>query len=213
MKILIADDHPIFRAGLVKIIEEAPSFQIVAQTGDGAEALRLIKYLAPQSAVLDIYMHYLDGLEVVRQARQTDLAVKFIILTMYKEQEYFDRALELGIKGYILKENAPTDLVNCLIAVSEGRHYVSPIISDYLINRNDRKQALLAQHPVLNDLTEMERRILKLIAENKTSKEIAEELFISYRTVQNHRTNICNKLGFKGYNKLLQFALEYKSLL
>jgi DNA-binding NarL/FixJ family response regulator len=210
MKILIADDHPIFRKGLLKVIEADASFEVVAETGDGAEALQLIEKLGPEVAVIDISMPGMSGLEIVKAAREKNLPAEFIVLTMYKEEEYFNEAMDLGVKGYILKECAVTDLLEGLKRVASGKHFVSPIISEYLIDRNARLEALIQQKPALRDLTAMERRILKLIAENNTSREIAAQLYISYRTVQNHRANICAKLGLKGHNKLLQFALEHK---
>jgi DNA-binding NarL/FixJ family response regulator len=210
LKILIADDHPIFRQGLSKIVEPDVSFEIVAEAGDGAEALALIQKFQPRIAVLDISMPSMSGLEIVRTLRQKNPPTDFIVLTMFKEEEYFNEAMDLGVMGYILKESAVSDLLGCLHAVAAGKHYVSPLISDYLINRNMRLQKLAKEKPGLSDLTAMERRVLQLIAENKTSREIATQLHISFRTVQNHRTNICAKLGLKGYNKLLQFALEHK---
>jgi len=211
MKILIADDHPIFRQGLLKIIEADPAFEIIAETGDGAEALALIKKLRPDIAVLDISMPQLSGLEIARQVQQENLPVRLVILTMYKEEEYFDEAMDLGVKGYILKENAVSDLSSCVQAVAAGKYYVSPVISGYLINRGARQKALAKKNPALSLLTDTERRILKLLVQNKTSREIAAQLHVSHRTVQNHRMNICAKLDLKGHNKLLQFALEHKS--
>jgi len=211
MKILIADDHPIFRKGLLKVLEGDPSFELVAEAGDGLEALQLIEKQKPEIAVIDISMPSMSGLEIVKAARKKNLPVEFIILTMYSEEEYFNEAMDLGVRGYILKESAVTDLLGSLKSVASGKHYVSPLISEYLIHRNARRQALMQEKPALGGLTAMERRILKLIAENKTSRQIATELHISFRTVQNHRANVCAKLGFKGYNRLLQFALEHKS--
>jgi len=211
MKILIADDHPIFRQGLLKIIEADPAFEIIAEAGDGAEALALIKKLRPDIAVLDISMPQLSGLEIARQVQQENLPVRLVILTMYKEEEYFDEAMDLGVKGYLLKENAVSDLRSCVQAVAAGKYYVSPVISGYLINRDARQKALAKEKPALGLLTDTERRILKLLVQNKTSREIAAQLHVSYRTVQNHRMNICAKLDLKGHNKLLQFALEHKS--
>ena len=213
LKVIIADDHPIFRQGLVQIIAAEPLFEIVGESGNGAEALELIKLLKPDLAVLDISMPGMNGLDVVKEAEKESLPVHFIILTMFTEEEYFNEAMDCGVKGYLLKENATSDLLQCLKAVAQGEYYISPSLSGYLINRNRHKNALHEKVPTLADLTEMEKRILKLIAENKTSKEIASELFISYRTVQNHRNNICQKLGLKGHHKLLQFALENKGLI
>jgi len=211
MNVLIADDHTILRQGISKIIEGEPSIDVVGETGDGDEALELIRSLKPDVAVLDINMPGRSGLEIVKACRDTDLPTEFIILTMYKEEEYFDEALDAGVKGYILKENASSDLLDCISSVAEGKYYVSPILSEYLINRDARRKKLQKEIPALEQLTEMERKVLKLIAQNKTSKEIAAELFVSHRTVQNHRTNICNKLNLRGHNKLLQFAIENKS--
>jgi DNA-binding NarL/FixJ family response regulator len=213
MKVLIADDHPIFRQGLLKIIGADPAFEIVAEIGDGFEALAAIKKMRPDVAVLDISMPQMNGLEIARRVQQENLPVHLVILTMYKEEEYFDEAMEAGVKGYLLKENAVADLRNCLQAVAAGKYYVSPVISGYLINRNARQKALAGEKPSLRLLTDTERRILKLLVQNKTSREIAAQLHVSYRTVQNHRANICQKLGLKGYNKLLGFALQNKSSL
>jgi len=212
-KVFIADDHPIFRQGLVKILETDSYFDIIGESGDGMEAYQMIKNLLPDVAILDISMPNMNGLEIVRSVRQDNLLIEIIILTMYKDDEYFNEALRLGVKGYLLKENTTKELLNCVRAVLNGKHYVCPDLTDYLIHRNEVISTLEKENPLLKELTDMERRILRLIAENKTSKEIAAELFISHRTVQNHRAHICEKLGFIGYNKLLQFALENKSYL
>ncbi len=213
MNLIIADDHTILRQGLLKIIAGEPSIDIIGDTGDGNEALAMILSQEPDVAVLDISMPGKSGLEIVKACRDADLTTEFIILTMYKEEEYFNEALDCGVKGYILKENASSDLLNCIASVAAGRYYVSPILSEYLINRDLGRKKLKEDVPALERLTEMERKVLKLIAQNKTSKEIAAELFVSHRTIQNHRTNICNKLELRGHNKLLQFALENKSQL
>ena len=149
------------------------------------------------------------GLEIVQESLAQNQETAFIILTMYREEEYFNHALDSGVKGYLLKENASDELLNCIKSVVEGHHYVSPVLSEYLIKRTTQTQ-LSPTNSLLSKLTQMEVRILRLIAENKTSREIADELFISHRTVQNHRTNICCKLDLKGHNRLLQFALENK---
>ncbi|NOZ63178.1 MAG: response regulator transcription factor [Calditrichaeota bacterium] len=212
-KILIADDHTIFRQGLVKILEAEKFIKIVGECGDGLEAFQKIKELLPDIAILDISMPQLSGLEIVQKIRSENLWIEFIILTMYDDEEYFNEAMDYGVKGYLLKDNAASDLIGCIKSVASDKYYVSPLISEYLINRNSKIQEMKKKNPGLINLTVTEKRILKLIAENKTSREIAELMFISVRTVQNHRTNICNKLGFKGYNKLLQFSLENKSYL
>ncbi len=209
LEVVIADDHPIFLAGLVRILEDEPAIEIIGETGNGEEALNLIQTLKPVLAILDISMPGKSGLEIVQESLAQSQDTAFIILTMYREEEYFNHALDCGVKGYLLKENASGELLNCIKSVVGGHHYVSPVLSEYLIKRTTQTQ-LSPSDSLLSKLTQMEERVLQLIAENKTSKEIADELFISHRTVQNHRTNICNKLDLKGHNRLLQFALENK---
>lgn len=212
-RVLIADDHPIFREGLVRIIERDKSFTIVGQCGDGGEALVLARKLQPEIAILDISMPTMSGLDIARCAQEEGLSVEILILTMYNDEKYFDAAMDIGVKGYVLKDSIATELLESLRAISSGKYYISPAISELLIDRKTRLQSLAKGMPSLNQLTTSERHILKLLAENKTSKEIANDLFISVRTVENHRTHICNKLGIKGHNKLLQFALEHRSVL
>jgi two-component system, NarL family, response regulator DegU len=208
-RVIIADDHPIFRQGLVNVIQGTTQFELAGQAQDGKEALELIERTKPDIAVLDIAMPSMDGLEVIRTASQRALECEFVVLTMYREEEYFKAAMDLGVKGYLLKDGAAGDLLQCLRAVTAGKHYVSPAMSDHLILSSKRADG----GPSLGGLSPTERHVLRLIAENKTSKEIADELHISFRTVQNHRAHICEKLKLEGYNRLLQFALEHKSLL
>jgi two-component system, NarL family, response regulator DegU len=209
IKVLIVDDHPLFRHGLRQVIEADPRFELIAETGDGTIALQQ----KPDVAVLDVNLPGLSGLEIARKLHGKRLPTRLIILTMHKEEETFNRAVELGAKGFVLKENAVGDILDGLAAVAKGEHYLSPSISGYLVRRRGRAETLAAKKPGLEDLTKAERRILKLIAEKRTSKEIAAELFISPRTVEAHRANICEKLELRGSHSLLQFALENRAAL
>jgi len=211
--ILVADDHQIFRQGLVSQIKAHDMFEVVAEAGDGHETLELIRTLKPEITIVDINMPGMSGLEVIAQANADNLNTDFIVLTMYKEEEYFNKAMDLGVKGYILKASSFENLLDCLKTVSTGEHYVSPQLSEHIVSRHSKLASLKKKTPSLETLTHSEKRVLKLIAEAKTSKVIAKELFISHRTEEKHRENICNKLGIKGANKLIQFAFEYKSLL
>jgi len=213
IRVLIADDHPIFREGLARIIEQDDSFTLIARCGSGIEALDSIRHLHPDVAVLDISMPAMNGLDVARTAQSEGLTVRFIILTMYKDETYFNAAMDIGVTGYVLKDSIATELLQSLRAVASGDYYISPAVSALLIDRKTRMVSLRSSMPSLDGLTPAERRILKLIADNKTSREIADTLFISVRTVENHRTNICTKLDLKGHHKLLQFALEHRSAL
>ncbi len=211
--VLIVDDHPLFRQGLRQVVEADPRFELVAEAGDGNTALQMIGEKKPNVAVLDINLPGLSGLEVARLLQERRTSTGLIILTMYKEEETFNRALDVGVKGFVLKENAAQDILNGLAAVAAGDHYLSPSISGYLVRRRTKAEALAAKKPGLDDLTKAERRILKLIAEKKTSREIGAELFVSPRTVEAHRANMCAKLELRGSHSLLQFALENRSLL
>lgn len=210
-RILIADDHPIFRQGLRQLFESRDGFQVVGEAGDGRTALREIEAQRPEVAILDLDMPEMDGFAVARSLKEKQIAVELVFLTMYKDQEMFNEALDLGVKAYVLKDSAVTDLIGAVRAVLAGTNFISPSLSSYLINRHNRANALERSKPGLKDLTPTERRILLLIADNKTSREIAEALFISVRTVENHRSNMCQKLDLHGAHALLKFALEHKS--
>jgi DNA-binding NarL/FixJ family response regulator len=212
IKVLIVDDHPLFRSGLRQAVESDPRFKLVGETGDGESALRLIQEKKPDVTVLDVNLPGLSGLEILRLL-QSRSPTRIVMLTMHKEEEIFNRALDFGAQGFVLKENAAEEILKAITAVAAGEHYLSPVISGFLVRRHSRAEQLAAKTPGLDDLTKAERRILKGIAAKKTSREIAAELFISPRTVEAHRANICTKLGLTGSHSLLQFALENRSAL
>ncbi|MEW6210685.1 MAG: response regulator transcription factor [Acidobacteriota bacterium] len=211
IRIVIADDHPIFRQGLRQAIERESDLKVLDEAADGLSALRLVESLRPDVAVLDISMPGMDGFVLAESMREKKLEVGIIFLTMYKEEAAFNRAMDMGVKGYILKDSAVSDIISCIRAVAGGQLYVSPTIASYVLSRSARSAALLDERPGLKDLTPTERRILKMIADNKTSREIARELFVSPRTIDNHRTNISQKLGLRGSHALLKFAYDHKS--
>ena len=210
-KIVIVDDHPLFRSGLRQVVENDPTLMLVGEASDGESALKLILEKQPDVAVLDVNLPDVNGFEIARRLQGKRLPTRIIILTMHKDEETCNRALDIGAKGFVLKENAVEEILKAIAAVAAGEHYLSSSISGYLIRRRSRAEALANQKPGLDDLTKAERRILKLIAEKKTSREIAAELFISPRTVEAHRANICTKLALSGSHSLLQFALENRS--
>ncbi len=211
IKIVMADDHPIVRQGLRQMIEADKLLTIVAEAGDGRSALELIERHKPDVAVLDIDMPQMDGFAIARNLQQKKFAIEIVFLTMHSEAEIFQAAMDLGIKGYVLKDSAITDIVVSIKSVAAGRTYLSPSLSAHLLHHRRRVEELDKEQPGLHALSPMERRILKAIAEDKTSKEIASELFISYRTVETHRTNICRKLDLHGSLALVKFAVTHKS--
>ena len=211
--ILVADDHPVFRKGLVQIIEEQfPGCKIV-EAGNGSEALVMIHDYKPTIAILDVDMPKRNGLDVATEIRRRGLPIKVVILTMHDNEEFFNRAMDLGVMGYVLKDGVVAEISACLEAVIQGRHYYSPLLADYWVRRDQNKRQETTVQTGLAGLTPTERHILKLIAENKTTREIASELFISPKTVENHRSNISGKMGLKGNNAVLRFALDNKSRL
>lgn len=193
------------------MIEAETNFEVIGEAADGQQALGLILQHQPQIAILDVTMPQVGGFEVVSEMRQRKLPVAVIFLTMHKDKTLFNKALDLGAKGYVLKDSALDEIVDALNAVANGQPFVSAALSGYLVQRMDRIGLLAQQVPGLNDLTPTEKRVLKLIAQYKTSKEIAEELHIHYRTVDNHRTNISTKLGLQGSHALLKFAVEHQA--
>ena len=207
--IIIADDHPIFRQGLRQLIEREADFHVVAEAADGNGALDLIKTAAPAVAIVDLDMPELDGFSVARHVQQLKLPVKIVILTMHKDELHFNEAINLGIQGYVIKESAATEIIDCIRTVSKGKEYFSPALSSFLLTRSRRAAQTLAQTG-LNELTPTERRILLLLAELKTTKEIASELGVSPRTVDNHRAHICSKLDLQGSHALTKFAIHHK---
>ncbi len=211
IRIVIADDHPIFRKGLRSTIETDPKLKIVAEAENGEQALELIKAVKPEIAILDMEMPHKDGFEVMKEIQEKKLPVLVVCLTMYKDERFFNTALDRGAKGYILKDSAVNDIIAGINAVAAGQHFISPQLSTYLLNRRSKAASLKQQRPGLDNLTQTERQVLRLIAANKTSKEIADGLCISARTVEKHRANISEKLELHGSHALLNFALEHKS--
>ena len=211
--VLIADDHPLLRRGLRDVIGENSRFKIIGEASDGQEALRLLASLKPQIAIVDIDMPRCNGLETLREIRQLPFPVKVVILTMYKEEDMFNTAMDLGAKAYVLKENAANEIVSALEKVDGGEAFVSTLMLEAGQRRSERVRELLLSKPQIESLTPAERRILKLIGEDYTSKEIADRLKLSVRTVDNHRQHICNKLQLHGTHSLLKFAFDNSAYL
>lgn len=209
--IIIADDHPIVRKGLRETIEEESDYLVLAEVRNGQEAIDAIEKFRPTVTILDVDMPVMNGFEVAREIKARKLTTGIVFLTMHRDEDLFNEAIDLGAKGFVLKDSALNDIVECIKAVAAREHYTSHALTSYLINRSRRAIQLTEKQPAINDLTATERRVLKLIAENLTSKEIGEQLFISLRTVEKHRANICEKLGLHGSHSLFKFALQHKS--
>lgn len=210
ISVVMADDHPIVRQGLRRLIERDATLEVVAEADDGQQALEFIKRHKPQVAVLDIDMPRLDGFAVARALHTENLHVSIVFLTMHQEEEVFHAAMKLGVKGYVLKESAVADIVASIKTVATGRPYISPTLSPLLLHMNQTRNAAKALSP-LEGLSPTERLVMKLVAADKSTREIAAELFISPRTVDTHRANICKKLDLPGNHALLKYALMHKA--
>lgn len=211
VRVLIADDHPVLRTGLRQVIESDPRLRVIAEAGDGDAALEQIAALAPDVAVLDIDMPKRNGFDIVREVEKRRLATAIILLTLHAGDELFTEAMDLGVRGYILKESAVAGIVEGVKAVAGGDYYVTPSLTRLLLNHRARQKTLSERLPGLASLTPSERRILQLVATGHSSKEIAELLFVHYRTVENHRVSIAQKLGLHGHNSVLKFALRHRN--
>lgn len=209
--VVIADDHPLFRKGLVEVVEGDGSFDIVGQAVDGREALALVRRHRPSIALLDIEMPGESGLGVTETIKAEGLEVEVVLLTMHNDPRMLRRALDVGAKGYVLKDAAVTEIVACLHMVSTGRAYISPALSSDLLDW--RSDVPTRELEALAKLTPAERRVLRLVARGLTTSDVALDLGNSEKTIENHRSHICRKLGLTGPQALLRFALEHRSLL
>ncbi|MEM7185674.1 MAG: response regulator transcription factor [Bacteroidota bacterium] len=204
--IIIADDHPLLLKGLSDFLLEK-GYNFVGSSENGRDAFNLINKLRPDIAILDIQMPYMSGIEIAKKCNTIGLETKIVLITFHKEKELYQQAKDLNIFGYILKEFALEEIENCIQTVSTGEPYFSPKIKELLAENSPEDSALSV-------LTPSEKKILKLIAKDKTNKEIASLLFISYRTVEKHRSNIITKLKLEHKtNSLLIWAKEHQDKL
>jgi len=203
-RIVLADDHVLFRQGLSRIIEEAVDLEVIGEAGDGAELLRLLnvlKALIPHLVILDMSMPNLHGIEIIHKIRNNHPEIKILILSMHKE--YLHQALLAGANGYMLKEDADKELFSAIENIQQGRIHISPRLTREL----SRDRTAFPE-----PLTAREKVILNLISEGKSNREMAQLLFISVRTVESHRASITGKLRLKGTANLVRYALEKRHL-
>lgn len=214
LKILIADDHPLLRKGLAELINKySDGFEVISEAENGEEALKKTVMQNPDIIILDIEMPVKDGFQVIRELKEKKNKAEIIILTAHKEEQYFNKAMDLGVIAFVDKESALDEICDCLEMASKGSYYISPQFSSYLVKRLKKRDEFRSAKPSVEDLTPTERKVLKFISESKTSKEIADILFISDQTVNKHRSNISEKLDLHGTHSLIKFAIENKDLL
>jgi DNA-binding NarL/FixJ family response regulator len=207
-RIVLADDHVMFRQGMKRILEGVPSLEVVAEASDGLKLLELLKNSLPDMVILDISMPNLRGIEATKEIKTTNSKVKVLILTMHNDKEYLYHAISAGADGYLLKEDADTELFSAIETIRHGGNYISPLLLVELANDLARTYHGDRFKAPFEPLTTREREVLKLIAEGKSSKEVASLLFISVRTVQNHRANIMRKLKIRKTADLVKYAIR-----
>lgn len=208
IKVVIADDHPIFRSGLVSVFSQQSDIEIVGEAANGHEALSLIKSSEADVAILDVDMPELDGIETARQLKEAFPSVAVVFLTMHRDTTILRSMKTLNAKGYVLKDSALNDIVDCVRRVSKGKTFIGTGLDELVLEAVDSPS--LRSVPQLARLTQTELQIIRLVGEYKTSKEIAQELFVSIKTIETHRYNICLKLGISGPHALLAFAVEHQ---
>lgn len=207
VKILIADDHALFREGVAALLSGYKDMEVVGEAADGSEAIQQVEKLRPDIVLLDIAMPGLGGLEATLEIKKRFPDVKIVILTQYSDREYLYRFLKAGVSGYVLKRTAGAELVAAIKAVYQGGTFLHPEIAPAVIEGYLGKAQPSEQTSPYETLTDREKQVLKLVAEGKTNKEIAEILAISVKTAMAHRAHVTEKLGIHNKAELIRFAL------
>jgi two-component system, NarL family, response regulator NreC len=208
LRILLADDHTVVRQGLRKVLEARPEWQVVAEAGDGREAVRLAEETTPDVAILDVAMPLLNGIDAVRQIARKVPTTRMLVLSMHADEAYVTQMLRAGAAGYLLKDSADVDLLQAVDAVSAGKSFFSPAIARVIADDYVRHLADRGVSDRFELLSEREREIFQLIAEGKTNKEIAALLFLSPSTVDTHRSRIMEKLDVHSAAEIVLYAVR-----
>jgi two-component system response regulator NreC len=208
IRVLLADDHTIVRKGLRSLLDGEAEIEVVGEAEDGREALEKAQQLLPDVVLMDITMPALNGLEATRQIKKLFPKMKVLILTMHATEEYILQILRAGASGYVVKQAAPTELVSAIRAVYRGDSFLSPSISRKVIEEYIRQTEAMVEENSYDRLTDREREVLQLIAEGCSSREIAERLHISEKTVRAHRAHLMDKLDIHSIAELTQYAIR-----
>ncbi|MGC4054687.1 MAG: response regulator transcription factor [Paludibaculum sp.] len=208
IRVLLADDHKLMRSGLRLLVEQQPEFRVVGEAGDGRQAVALALELKPDVAVLDIGMPELNGIEAAHQITEQLPETAVVMLSMHSDESYVLRALKAGARGYLLKDSAEADLVQAILAVREGKSFFSPAVSQVLLDDYLRKLRKTGAEDSYELLSPREREILQLVAEGKSSKDVANLLNLSVYTVETHRANLMKKLNLKSMPELILYAVR-----
>jgi DNA-binding NarL/FixJ family response regulator len=207
VRILLVDDHALVRAGIRRILDAEPDLEVVAEASDGAEAVQVARAVTPDLAILDISMPRMTGLQAAREIRRRMPAVRFLVLSMHDNEQYFFSALQAGACGYVLKSAADEDLVDACRAAMRDEPFLYAGVAGALV-RDFLDRMKRGERIPRSVLTERENEVVKLIAEGDSSKEIARRLVISVKTVERHRSNILTKLGMRDRTELTRYAIR-----
>ena len=208
IEIVIADDHTIVRQGLRKLLEEEDYLKITGEAMNGREAVRIVRKLKPEIVIMDIAMPLLNGIEAARQIKQSDLKTKVIILSMHDHTRYIRELLSIGVSGYLLKNAVSNDIIKAINAAVKGETYLSPSISNRVIEDYVGMNQKTFQDELYNTLTNREREVFQMMVEGFTTKKISEVLCLSPSTIKSHRSNIMEKLQMENISKLIQYAIH-----
>ena len=208
-RIILAEDHVLVRQGIGKIIEDIGDLKVVGEVRDGLQLLKLLRELPVEMVILDISIPGLSGIEATKEIKKGFPGVKVLILTMHKKREYLNDAIVAGADGYLLKEDAARELISAIDTIRQGGFYISPLLANEMANLYVQSQRAVQARPLAaSPLTSREIEVIRLIAEGKSSKEIAELLYLSFRTIQNHRTKIMKKLNLRKSADLIKYAIQ-----
>jgi DNA-binding NarL/FixJ family response regulator len=208
VRIVIAEDHTILREGLRSLLSSDPSFEIVGEAEDGREAIKCVEKFRPDLILTDLSMPRMNGMEAIKEIKRQSPKTKVLVLTVHKAEEYILATFRAGANGYLLKDSTHAELVMAVKKVLSGKQYISPEISEKVIEGYLEGKKTLKSQTSWETLTQREREILKLIAEGYKNKEIAEDLCISVKTVEKHRANLMEKLDLHSIQALTAFAIE-----
>ena len=208
LRILLGDDHTLLRSGLRKILQEQSEWEVIAEAGDGRDAVRRAADLRPDVAILDVGMPLLNGIEATRQIVRRFPEMRILILSMHSDEAYIIQALKAGAKGYLLKDSVETELILGVMAISSGKSYFSPAVSKVMLDDYMRHLAEKGIEDRFDALSEREREIFQLVAEGHSSKEIATMLSVSPFTVETHRAHVLQKLDLHSTAELVLYAVR-----
>jgi two-component system response regulator NreC len=208
IRVLLAEDHTIVRKGIRSLLDDQANIEVVGEAEDGREAIEKVEELSPDIILMDNTMPILNGLEATRQIKKRFPEVKILILTMHTNEEYIFQFLRVGASGYLVKQTAPTELVSAIEAVSRGDSFLSPSVSRTIIDEFVRQAEATGKWDSYDSLTDREREVLQLLAEGFSSKEIADHLHISVKTVGVHKINLMHKLNLHSQSELTKYAIR-----